>query len=169
VARSGVRKKGKGLDDMASELRRIERVLTEESVLRELADFLRAEAARLLRDPATFDFSTEPKWRARKAAVHGPRYAQLPLVVEQGTLEASLTDKGHPEHIEELTADGGLRLGSKVDLADQLLNRGGTNPLGEPFPARDPYEQIPRARVEVELRRLQLPRLRRAAPTARVT
>lgn len=160
MAKSGVRKKGKGLGDLKDDLRRLMRAFKSEETMRELANFLRRRADEVIEDPASFDFTTEPKWEARKEAAHGPKYAQLPLAVPNGSLQSSLTEPGG-EHIEEVEP-GGLRLGSKVDIADLLLNKGGTNPLGEPFPARDPYDKIPSSEVEEEISRLQLPMIRDA-------
>lgn len=160
MPRGGVRKTGKGLGGLKGDARRLMRAFNSEETMRELADYLRRRADEIIEDPASFDFSTEPKWEARKEAMHGPKYAELPLVTPNGSLQRSLIESGG-QHIEEVEP-GGLKLGSKVDIADRLLNKGGTNPLGEPYPARNPYKAIPRPEVEDEIKRLQLPLVRSA-------
>lgn len=159
MGRSGVHKVGGGLDDMRGELRRIGKVITKRKVYERVGRKLQRRAEDVLRNPSSFDFGTEPKWRARKAAIHGPWYAQRPLLTPTGTLGPSLYEEGHPEG-EFRATDDALHLGSKVSIAQDLLERGGVNPLGERFPARNPFRKIPRDEVEAMIRDVQEPILR---------
>lgn len=100
-----------------------------------------------------WSFRGEPKYRKRKRALQGTQLASRPLWTRQDELRRSYIRPSHAKHISRVIGDR-MFFGSSVSYAQRLAT-GGTGPLGEPYPGRDPLAMTDRQLEKFQLKLAQ--------------
>lgn len=120
------------------------------TVPRELVEYYRNHVEQMVltagrHGGASWDFSGEPVYAARKMLRFGEPYASSPLLMppDRAQLLPALIRAWSPD---DLSPERSVQHPN----ATALLSTGGVGPYGERFPARSPYQMTPQQKQEVK-------------------